>query len=108
MLIYEYKIKVTTAQQAASDEAIRVAQSVRTTCLRLWMDEQGVGASDLQTACSRLAHEFAFVARPHSRARQAADRAWAAISRFSANCTAHWPGKKGYPRSQRDCRSVEY
>src|SRR5262249_61438347 len=105
MLIYEYKLKVTTAQRAASDEAIRVAQFVRNKCLRLWMDEQGVGATDLQTACSRLAHEFTFVARLNSQARQAAaDRAWAAISRFYAHCTAHRPRKKGYPRFHRDCR----
>jgi len=108
MLIYEYTLKVTTAQRAAINEAICVAQFVHNKCLRLWMDEQGVGANDLQTACSCLAHEFTFVARLNSQARKAAaDRVWAAINRFYANCTAHWPGKKGSPRFQRDCRSVE-
>src|SRR5262245_50834484 len=109
MLIYEYKLQATSAQQVAIDEAIRVVQFIRNTCLRLWMEERGITATDLQIACSRLAHECAFVARLNSQARQAAaDRAWAAISRFYANCRAHRPGKKGYPRFRHACRSVEY
>src|SRR5258705_597795 len=109
MLSYEYKLQVTPAQQAAIDEAIRVAQFIRNKCLRLWMDGQGITANDLHAACSRLAHGFAFAPRLNSQARQAAaDRAWAAIGRFYANCTAQRPGKKGYPRFQHDCRSVEY
>lgn len=56
-----------------------------------------------------LAQRYPFVANLNSQARQqAADRAWAAISRFYANCRAKIPGKKGYPRFQRHCRSVEY
>src|SRR5260370_24474816 len=109
MLSDEYKLQVTPAQQAAIDEAIRVAQFIRNTCLRLWMDGQGITANDLQITCSRLAHEFAFVARLNSQARQAAaDRAWAAISRLYANCTAQQPGKKGYPRFRPGRRSVEH
>src|SRR5262249_56627962 len=82
---------------------------LRNKCLRLWMDERGISANDLQVSCSRLAHAFAFAARLNSQACQAAaDRAWAAIGRFYANCRAKRPGKKGYPRFQRDCRSVEY
>jgi len=38
----------------------------------------------------------------------AADRAWASISRFYKNCREKKPGKKGYPRFQKDNRSVEY
>ena len=42
-------------------------------------------------------------------ARQAAaDRAWQAIARFYKNCREKKPGKKGYPRFQKDNRSVEY
>jgi putative transposase len=37
----------------------------------------------------------------------AASRAWATIERFYADCRAKRPGKKGYPRFQRDCRSEE-
>ena len=43
-------------------------------------------------------------------ARQAsAERAWAAISRFYDNCKKGVEGKKaGFPKFQKDCRSVEY
>ena len=42
-------------------------------------------------------------------ARQAsADRAWQSIARFYKHCRAHKPGKQGYPRFQKDNRSVEY
>jgi putative transposase len=109
MLLYEYKLKVSTAQRAAIDEAIRIAQFIRNKCLRLWMDERGISANDLQVYCSRLAHAFDFVALLNSQARQAsADRAWQGIARFYANCQAQRLGKKGYPHFQHDCRSVEY
>ncbi len=73
------------------------------------MDGRGVTANDLQLLCARLAQEYPFAARLNSQARQAAaSRAWAAIERFYANCREKRSGKKGYPRFQRDCRSVEY
>jgi putative transposase len=73
------------------------------------MDQRGVAANDLQMHCAVLARQHAFVAKLNAQARQqAADRAWAAISRFYANCKAKKPGRKGYPRFQRHCRSVEY
>jgi len=109
MLLYDYKLRVRSAQRAALDEAIRIPQFLRNRCLRLWMDGRGIGANDLQLACSRLAHEVAFVAPLTSQARQAAaDRAWQAIRRFYENCQARRPGKKGYPRFQHHGRSVAY
>jgi putative transposase len=109
MLIYEYNLRLSHAQQVAIDEAIRTAQFIRNKCLRLWMDGRSVSANDLPVLCSHLAHEFDFVAHLNSQARQAAaSRAWAAIERFYTNCREQRPGKKGYPRYQRDCRSVEY
>ena len=63
-LLYEYKLRLSPAQQAAIDEAIRITQFLRNTCLRLWMDGRGIGANDLQTACSRLAHEVAVARTP--------------------------------------------
>lgn len=109
MLIYEYKVDGTKQQYAAIDEAIRVVQFIRNTCLRRWMDERGISQNDLQCYCAVLAREYSFAACLNSQARQAsADRAWAAISRFYANCREHKPGKKGYPKFQHDNRSVEY
>src|SRR6266568_4880270 len=109
MLIFEYKVDGTKQQYAAIDEAIRIVQFMRNKCLRKWMDERAVSKNDLQCYCAVLAKEFPFAARLNSQARQAsADRAWFAISRFYDNCKTHQPGKKGYPRFQRDNRSVEY
>ncbi len=73
------------------------------------MDTRGISRNDLQCYCAVLAKDFPFAARLNSQARQAAaDRAWFAISRFYDHCKTHQPGKKGYPRFQRDNRSVEY
>ena len=109
MLIYEYKLRANQCQQSAITEAIRTAQFVRNKALRFWMDHQGTGQYDLQALCSQLAKEYPFAARLNSMARQAsADRAWQAIARFYANCQAKKPAKKGFPRFQKDNRSVEY
>ena len=75
MLIYEYKLDGNTAQYAAIDEAIRITQFIRNTCLRRWMDERGVSKNDLQCYCADLAHEYSFARLLNSQARQAsADR----------------------------------
>jgi putative transposase len=109
MLIFEYKLRTSKEQRAAIDEAIRTTQFVRNKALRLWMDGRGVGKNDLQALCAQLAQDFPFAARLNSMARQAAaDRAWFAISRFYENCKTKKPGKKGYPRFQKDNRSIEY
>jgi putative transposase len=109
MLLYEYKLRLSRAQAAAIEEAIRTSQFIRNKALRLWMDGRGVSANDLQVLCARLAQEYPFAAALNSQARQAAaSRAWAAIERFYTNCREQRPGKKGYPRFQHDCRSVEH
>src|SRR2546425_6487707 len=109
MLIYEYKVDGTKRQFTAIDEAIRTVQFIRNKCLRLWMDTRGTNRNDLQCACADLARDYPFARCLNSQARQAAaDRAWAAISRFYDNCKQHKPGKKGYPTFQHDNRSVEY
>jgi len=109
MLIYEYKMAGNQQQYQAIDEAIRIVQFIRNTCLRTWMEGRGVSRNDLQCSCAVLAKEYSFATPLNSQARQAAaDRAWAAISRFYRNCKNKKPGKKGYPRFQHDNRSVEY
>ena len=56
-----------------------------------------------------LRNEFSFVKALNSMAVQAAaERGWLAISRFYDNCKSQKSGKKGYPRFQKDNRSVEY
>jgi putative transposase len=109
MLINKYKLDGSQQQYQAINEAIRIVQFTRNKCLRLWMDGRGVSKNDLQCYCAVLAREYSFASVLNSQARQAAaDRAWAAISRFYENCKNHKPGKKGYPRFQHDNRSVEY
>jgi putative transposase len=109
MLIYEYQLDGKQQQYQAIDEAIRIVQFIRNKCLRKWMDGRGVSKNDLQCYCAVLAREYPFASFLNSQSRQvAADRAWAAISRFYENCKNHKPGKKGYPRFQHDNRSVEY
>jgi putative transposase len=109
MLILEYKVYPTQAQRAAIDDAIRTVQFIRNKCLRLWMDTRGVSGFDLQHYCAQLAREYPFAAKLSAQARQAsADRAWLSIARFYKNCREKKPGKKGYPRFQKDNRSVEY
>ncbi|HEY7358373.1 MAG TPA: transposase [Ktedonobacterales bacterium] len=109
MLINEYKLRANKSQQAAIDEAIRVTQFVRNKALRLWMDGRGISQYDMQALCVQLAKDYPFAARLNSMARQAAaDRAWQSVARFYKNCHEQKPGKKGFPRFQKDNRSVEY
>ena len=109
MLVFEFKTYGKLKQFAAIDEAIRTVQFIRNKCIRLWMDDPKTGKYDLSKQSAVLAHEFSFADKLNSTARQAAtERAWSAISRFYDNCKAKVSGKKGYPKFQKDNRSVEY
>ncbi|MBJ7295345.1 MAG: transposase [Dolichospermum sp.] len=109
MLIFEFKVYGKSVQLTAIDDAIRTAQFVRNSCIRLWIDVLDIGKNDLQKYCSVLAANFPFANELNSMARQAsAERAWSSISRFYDNCKKGIPGLKGYPQFQKDCRSVEY
>jgi putative transposase len=109
MLVFEFRAYGELNQFAAVDDAIRTAQFIRNSCIRLWMDNKGTLKNDLQKYCAVLAEKFPFASELNSMARQAsAERAWSAISRFYDNCKQGVPGKKGYPQFQKDCRSVEY
>jgi transposase, IS605 OrfB family, central region len=109
MHVLEAKLLNGTAQQyQALDEAIRTAQFVRNKCLRHWMDHQGVNRATLYSLCKDLAKEFPFAQKLNSQARQAsAERAWSAISNFYRRCKEK-AARKGYPKFQKHCRSVEY
>jgi hypothetical protein len=41
LLIFEYKLRLSRAQQAAMDEAIRTTQFIRNKAVRLWVDGRG-------------------------------------------------------------------
>lgn len=109
MLILEFKVKGKPGQYLGIDEAIRTTQFIRNKSIRYWMDNPQASKYDLNKQCAILAKEFDFAATLNSQARQsAAERAWSAISRFYENCKKKVQGKKGYPKFQKDCRSVEY
>ncbi|MBS9392916.1 MAG: transposase [Dolichospermum sp. LBC05a] len=109
MLVFEFKAYGKSAQIKAIDDAIRTAQFIRNSCIRLWMDVQDTGKNDLQKYCAVLAANFPFANELNSMARQSsAERAWAAITRFYNNCKKGIPALKGFPQFQKDCRSVEY
>jgi putative transposase len=109
MLALEFKAKGKTTQYAAIDEAIRTAQFVRNKCVRFWMDNQGVGQKELYRHNTALRAEYPFVKTLNSHACQVAvERAYRSIARFYDNCKKSIPGKKGYPRFKKNCRTVTY
>jgi putative transposase len=109
MFIFEFKLYGKKTQYQAIDEAIRTVQFVRNKCLRYWQDNRGIGQKAIYAYSTVLRKEFSFVEKLNSTACQAsAERAWSAISRFYDNCRKQIKGKKGYPKYQKRCRSVEY
>jgi len=109
MIVYEFKAKGKPHQFQKIDEAIRVTQFIRNKCLRFWLDNKNVKAFDLNKYTAVLANEFEFADKLNSMARQAAaERTAFAIKRFFDNCKSKKAGKKGYPKFQKNNRSVEY
>lgn len=112
MRVLEYKIKAKPQQYKAIEEAIRTVQFIRNKAIRYWMDapkEVKIDRFALNKYSTELRSEFPFVKALNSMAAQAsAERGWLAISRFYENCKSKKPGKKGFPRFQKDNRSVEY
>ena len=109
MIALEFKAKGKTTQYAAIDDAIRTAQFVRNKCIRHWMDNRGIGQKDLYRHNTWLRAQFPFVKALNSHACQASvEKAYSSIARFYDNCRKKIPGKKGYPRFKKNCRSVEY
>jgi putative transposase len=109
MIVFEFKASATKTQYQKIDEAIRITKFLRNKCLRFWIDNQKVKYYDLNKYTAILAKEFEFADKLNSMARQAAaERTAFAIKRFFENCKAKKPGKKGFPKFQKQCRSVEY
>jgi putative transposase len=109
MFVLEYKVKPKPQQRSAIEEAIRTSQFVRNKVLRFWMDNRGVGKTELFRYNTALREEFEFVKDLNSHACQTAvERTLRAITRFYENCKQQKTGKKGYPRFKKHSRSVEY
>ncbi len=109
MFIYEYKVNPKAQQISAINEAIRTSQFVRNKVLRYWMDNRGVGKTEMFRYNTLLRKEFKFVEDLNSHACQTAvERVLKAVNRFYDNCKKQIPGKKGYPKFKKNTRSVEY
>lgn len=112
MLVLEYKVRGKPIQYKAIDEAIRTTQFIRNKAIRYWIDaprELKIDKIALNNYSTALRKEFEFVKELNSMACQSAtERAWSAISRFYDNCKSKNIGIKGFPRFQKDNRSVEY
>lgn len=127
VLVLEYKVVGKRQQYQAINEAIRTTQFIRNKAIRYWIDAPKEDATFaggvippqssrakinkivLNNYSTALRKEFGFVAELNSMACQSAtERAWSAIDRFYSNCKANKQGKKGFPRFQKDNRSVEY
>ena len=111
MLVFEAKLEGEEQQYRSLDEAIRTARFIRNSCLRYWMDNEGIGRYELSAYCAILAKEYPWADKLNSMARQAsAERAWSAIARFFDNCKKKIKGLKGYPKFKKEQThgSVEY
>lgn len=109
MITYEFKLKGKESQYRAMDAAMRIVQFIRNKCIRYWMDGEKVNKFDLYKLGTSLPKELLFASHLNSTARQqATERAWDSISRFFSNCKKNIAGKKGFPKFQKDNRSVEY
>jgi len=111
MITLEFKLKGKETQYRLVDEMIRTFQFVRNKCLRFWMDGHKVKLSEVNAEATRVRHnlEFPWAGKLESSAAQAAsERAMSAIRRFYENVGAKIPGKKGFPKFQKNNRSVEY
>jgi len=109
MLVLEFRLYGTENQFAKIDESIRTTKFIRNTCLRLWMDSKKVNKYDLNKHCAVLAEKYDWCAKLNSTARQAsAERAWSSVANFYDKCKKKTKGKKGYPKFQKICRSVEF
>ncbi|MGK7925963.1 MAG: RNA-guided endonuclease TnpB family protein, partial [Spirulina sp.] len=71
MFVLEYKINPKPHQIESIDEAIRTVQFVRNKALRYWMDNRGIGKTELFRYNTRLRKEFKFVNDLNSHACQA-------------------------------------
>jgi putative transposase len=109
VFVYEYKVNPKPQQITAIDEAIRTSQFVRNKVLRYWMDNRGIGKTEMFRYNTLLRKEFKFVEELNSHACQTAvERVLKAVNRFYENCKKQIPGKKGYPKFKKNTRSVEY
>ncbi len=108
MLVFEFKAYGKANQFEAVEQAIRTTQFIRNKAVRLWLDGFAKSWIELSRHCALLAKEFPFANNLNSMARQAAaERAWAAISRFYDNCKRKVVGKKAHESAVRQSKTPQ-
>ena len=110
MFVLEFKARPPKPAQLDSiNEAIRTLQFVRNKTLRYWIESKDNGKAALFRYSTYLRKEYPFVEHLNSTACQVAvERILIAVSKFFDNCKKKVLGKKGYPKFQKNNRSVEY
>jgi putative transposase len=109
VFVYEYKVNPKPQQITAINEAIKTSQFVRNKVLSYWMDNCGVGKTEMFRYNTLLRKEFKFVEELNSHACQTAvERVLKAVNRFYENCKKQIQGPKGYPKFKKNTRSCEY
>jgi putative transposase len=110
MFVLEFKARTPKPAQIDSlNEAIRTLQFVRNKVLRYWIDNKDNGKAALFLYNTALRKEYPFVEHLNSTACQVAvERILIAVNKFFNNCKKKVTGNKGYPRFQKNNRSVEY
>jgi len=110
MFVIEFKARQPKPVQInCINEAIRTLEFVRNKTLRYWIEEKENGKAALFRYATLLRKEYPFVEHLNSTACQVAiERVLIAINKFFDNCKKKVKGKKGYPRFQKNNRSVEY
>jgi putative transposase len=110
MFVLEFKARTPKPAQIDSlNEAMRTLQFVRNKVLRYWIDNKDNGKAALFLYNTALRKEYPFVEHLNSTACQVAvERILIAVNKFFNNCKKKVKGRKGYPRFQKNNRSVEY
>ncbi len=111
MLTIEMKLKGSEEQYRIVDEAIRAFQFVRNKCLRFWIDGIKVTLAQINAEATRIRKnkDFPWAKKLTSSSAQAAsERVMFAVRRFYENCKAGISGSSGYPKFQKNNRSVEF
>jgi len=87
VFVLEYKVRSPKQHQIqAIEEAIRTSQFVRNKVLRFWMDNRGVGKTEMFRYNTQIRAEYSFVKELNSHACQTAvERTLRAINRFYNN-----------------------
>ena len=116
MKTFEFKLYGSEEQFSRIENVFRTVQFIRNKCISAWIaegklpkEERHFGRKEMYRMCAILNKQHVFCKELNSMAQQAsAERAITAVSNFYLKCKSPSIKKKGYPKYQDNCRSVEY